>query len=280
MHQSPRTVFSIRDAAVAVAVFAFAGMLISLWLKFNNDRPGHNTYCKNNMRNLAQAVDGFQSRKGGYPGCQEQLAGRIVPWPVVILPEMERLDLYREWTDKSVATPASPFLNYLVCPQDAPDQIGAPVNSYVANAGIADADNDNLANGIFLDLAHGERRLSADDIVDGKSNTLVFSENVQATTWVARGSPNTVFVWHSTIEPTLAMRINGGDLKAPLTLEMARPSSRHRGGVNVAFADTHVIFLNEEIDYVVYMHLMTSDSAKSDMPGAWRGYALNDADYH
>jgi prepilin-type processing-associated H-X9-DG protein len=60
---------------------------------------------------------------------------------------------------------------------------------------------------------------------------------------------------------------------------MARPSSRHRGGVNVAFADTHVIFLSEDIDYVVYMQLMTSNGRESDTPSAWKNFVLNESDY-
>lgn len=281
MSASPRWTFSIRDLLALTVVVSVGCMLIAMWLQFNNSDvgPGRNVQCKNNMRNLAQAIDGFQSRKGRYPGYQEQLAGRIVPWPVVLLPELERLDLHRDWTDPSIAIPPSPFLELLVCPQDSPREIGGPVNSFVANAGIAEAGNDNPANGIFIDLTRGERRFSADDIVDGKSNTLVLSENIQATTWTARGSPDTVFVWHPTTSPSPAMRINGGNLKAPLSIETARPSSRHRGGVNVAFADTHVTFLNEEIDYVVYMQLMTSDAAKSDMPSALKSYVLNESDY-
>jgi len=38
--------------------------------------------------------------------------------------------------------------------------------------------------------------------------------------------------------------------------DMARPSSRHSNGVNVAFCDGHTQFLREEIDYRVYQQLM------------------------
>jgi prepilin-type N-terminal cleavage/methylation domain-containing protein len=46
----------------------------------------------------------------------------------------------------------------------------------------------------------------------------------------------------------------------------ARPSSNHGGGVNVAFIGGRVTFLREDIDYLVYIALMTPNDKKSDSP--------------
>ena len=48
----------------------------------------------------------------------------------------------------------------------------------------------------------------------------------------------------------------------------------HPGGVVVSFCDGHLFFLSEDIDYQVYQHLMTPDSAKAGVPGKLdeRGY--------
>jgi prepilin-type N-terminal cleavage/methylation domain-containing protein len=46
----------------------------------------------------------------------------------------------------------------------------------------------------------------------------------------------------------------------------ARPSSNHRGGVMVGFADGHTAFITDGIDYIAYQSLMTPDNAKSSMP--------------
>jgi prepilin-type N-terminal cleavage/methylation domain-containing protein len=46
----------------------------------------------------------------------------------------------------------------------------------------------------------------------------------------------------------------------------ARPSSYHSGGVNVAFGSGRVMFLRENIDYQVYIALMTMDERRSDSP--------------
>jgi prepilin-type N-terminal cleavage/methylation domain-containing protein/prepilin-type processing-associated H-X9-DG protein len=46
----------------------------------------------------------------------------------------------------------------------------------------------------------------------------------------------------------------------------ARPSSYHSGGVNVAFGGGRILFLRENIDYRVYIALMTPHERQSDAP--------------
>jgi len=57
----------------------------------------------------------------------------------------------------------------------------------------------------------------------------------------------------------------------------ARPSSTHGGGVNVAFISGRVTFLREDIDYIVYIALMTLNDKKSDSPN--RDFQLEDKHY-
>jgi prepilin-type processing-associated H-X9-DG protein len=42
----------------------------------------------------------------------------------------------------------------------------------------------------------------------------------------------------------------------------ARPASNHPSGVNAAFADTHVEFVRDDVDYTVYQQLLTPNGAK------------------
>jgi prepilin-type processing-associated H-X9-DG protein len=42
----------------------------------------------------------------------------------------------------------------------------------------------------------------------------------------------------------------------------ARPASSHSGGANVTFCDGHSAFQREDIDYVVYVQLMTPNGKK------------------
>lgn len=73
-------------------------------------------------------------------------------------------------------------------------------------------------------------------------------------------------------------KINGLKIQStqrvPTTL---RPSAEHPGGVNVAFADGHMIFLRETIDYHVQQQLMTPFQRASNAP--FPGYPLSDRDY-
>ena len=56
----------------------------------------------------------------------------------------------------------------------------------------------------------------------------------------------------------------------------ARPSSNHKGGVTVGFADGHTAFITDDIDYIAYQSLLTPNNAKSSMPNP--GYQLSTSD--
>lgn len=276
--------FSLRDLLVLTTVIgvALCLLLIAIENSRNDAISGRNTQCKNNIRNLAMAVDSYQQINQHYPGRRQTFGGKTVPWLVAVLPQIERLDLHQDWADPTIKPKPKPYIDLLVCPQDPPAKIGGPHLSYVASAGIADLANTNIANGVFFDLTTIDApQLSADYLTehDGKSNTIVLAENLQASTWDSTRPFDTIFVWHSTTQPTNDMLINGGDTKSAVISATARPSSRHRGGVNVAFADYHVIFLNETIDYRVYMQLMTPSDKDSDMPQEWRNIPLDEKNY-
>ena len=55
----------------------------------------------------------------------------------------------------------------------------------------------------------------------------------------------------------------------PATPRFARPASNHSGGVNVVFADGHTYFLRDDIDYLVYQRLLTTNSKKCVDPEDW-----------
>ena len=143
-----------------------------------------------------------------------------------------------------------------------------------------------------------------DDFVDGQSQTLLITENANAGAWHAAGlgdanrwtavrtiggKPTVVYppesrylqgaLWHfadprgvagaSPIDPNL--KLNGGDaynatLNAATAVPLARPSSFHVDGVNVAFADGSVQFVADSIDYRLYQAWMTPKTRQSDMP--------------
>jgi len=95
------------------------------------------------------------------------------------------------------------------------------------------------------------------------------------------------FVWHHVDEGTAPIpeiiRINGGHVDManhhlPIPSEerkidgifwlaaIARPSSNHAQGVNMAFADGRVKFVSETVSYRVYQAVMTPFGSRSDVP--------------
>lgn len=146
---------------------------------------------------------------------------------------------------------------------------------------------------------------------DGAQYTLLFSENLhearqpttlqnRANTWVAFEQPAynieglgaeplapkryTVFVWHNTAVG-YPVRLINGDKYSDLarvdnsTMDAARPSAFHVGGVNVVFAGGNSLFMRESIDYRVYQQLCTPNDKKSNIPNAASLRAISDADF-
>lgn len=149
-------------------------------------------------------------------------------------------------------------------------------------------------------------RVSIDDLKDGQGNTALFSENLQAMPWHRAGFigganltapvyPGTSryvhgMVWHyeddnpgalagvaNPVPPPVSAvhRINGTvpnrdkfslEMDPGNAAQLARPSSAHTGGVNMAFADGTVRFIQEGIDYRTYQAFLTPRGKSSNVP--------------
>jgi prepilin-type N-terminal cleavage/methylation domain-containing protein/prepilin-type processing-associated H-X9-DG protein len=153
-------------------------------------------------------------------------------------------------------------------------------------------------------------QMRMDKITDGAPTTLMLSENIHKWyeplgtntpifTWIG-GHPENLdigteqqlgIVWVVDDNPTAPdpqtanvdeqERINriadgaiDDDPAYPATTpRFARPASNHPGGVVVAFCDGHTQFLREDIDYLTYQRLLTSNGRKSADP---RDHMAND----
>ncbi|TWU60258.1 hypothetical protein Poly51_05330 [Rubripirellula tenax] len=144
-----------------------------------------------------------------------------------------------------------------------------------------------------------------DDCDDGASQTMLLSENHQAgALYRTRLTNNTNHltnivnvngkdvveypassrylqgaVWHfedpngfaGAPTPNAVHKINGGDVYLDLMTaanapDLARPSSLHDGGVNMAMVDGSVRFVTESISYPIYQALLTPSGRSSDVP--------------
>lgn len=206
-------------------------------------------------------------------------------------------------------------------------------------ADVAWTPAQDAANGIFRDRGPGIRAaVTATDVTDGLSTTVLLSENIQANRWYMPGKfyepryklfydptnlfqpygqvwspinttlnpflPSNVFCWLNALQQpdgsavrnttgamfahndmkinSTTLFVNGIDVEfreedMPQVIETLRPSSYHSGGVNMAMSDGNVIFVNENIDYIVYQQLMTPKGTKSLMPNP--NYVLSQGDY-
>jgi prepilin-type processing-associated H-X9-DG protein len=161
---------------------------------------------------------------------------------------------------------------------------------------------DTVDNGVFFDLA-GYDKLGAkgpnarvSNIKDGSGTTIMFAENMFKT-YFDPTTNNPLFGWPSGSEqqvgvvwvapstgtaPTPSNSIEGqeriggnkDDLPDfdPQWPRFARPGSAHGSGANIAFVDGHSMYLRDDIDYVVYVQLMTPNGRKCVNPPDWTKY--------
>ncbi len=224
-----------------------------------------------------------------------------------------------------------PNIKLLQCPSDTNNSEAFALNSYVANCGFyfASASSGILTelgytgatptalatqsqkqqNGVFTNKAPGTfgfaaNKVSSDGMRDGTSQTIAYSENMQADSWQYVSGVSGVgtfddsarthigMVWlYRLDDPTqttktatdaspvqVVNKINGEKLTAVIgAADAARPSSNHPGTVVVGMLDGSTKSLDEVIDYHVYQALMTPQTRQSDVP--FHTYLLKEDDY-
>ncbi|MDR2706755.1 MAG: DUF1559 domain-containing protein, partial [Planctomycetaceae bacterium] len=288
--------------------------------------------CINNQKNLGIALINYATNNNGLPGYLNQLgkysndtpaapAPRVFSWVVAILPEIEENKRYELLTaddanDPSTSQAAQALQSsppVLICSSAYLQQrANNPILSYVVNCGpeANSGDGTNQITGdvtptftLFKDrrglLATINKKVKLDDeIVDGISNTILLSENIQTWTWwdsswnttncnelITTNLPtnqstrlSTVvaslgFVWSNQASSTsFYSKINDGrtdnngrligQREAPDPIR-ARPSSMHPGLVVVLYGDGSAKTMDDDCGFGPYLSAVCPNDAKA-----------------
>ena len=217
-----------------LVVITIIGMLAALILPAVNAarEAARRATCSNNLRNMGQAVSNMTTGRE-FPGWRQKIYSAtgttdsdvIVSWAVALFPYMENDQLYNHFKD-GFAQVKSGLLStndlkvsvpIFICPSSTIDRGSANLPlSYVANGGIPAyngtgffKDERATANGVFvdrvgvnagglLDYSQAASKVTLDSLNDGASNTILLSENVQASPWA-----NSNLLGHDATAPCL-----------------------------------------------------------------------------
>ena len=299
-----RNAFTLVELLVVMTII---GMLMALLLPAvqNARESGRRTACTNNLFQLALAAIRSDEQAGFIPGWRNRGPGSGTPppavsWPVTLLPNMERNDIYTAWPPNPM-----PYVSFFVCPSSAPDALTKPWLSYAGNCGSGN--NANRWDGVMTDtMATGTQaaRISFDDVAsgDGTAMTVLLTErcgsgNVKINQplkqkfWDARGMGANTFTFSNDESSVPGIGIFGSP-PAKIINSIAnaapgfwsQPSSNHPGGVVTAFCDGHTGFIKDSIQAQVYAQLLSSNHQLSSKIAKvdWQtvGYpVLNEANY-
>ncbi len=291
MNKSQRSAFTLVELLVVIVIIAMlAGLLLPAVIR--GRETARQAECTNNQHELALALQQFETAKGHLPGYIDSFGGvQNLSWVTMIIPYLGQQELWKKWRDPNVPMsdkydPTSQNfcrvdMAVVKCPSDS--TIGDVGLSYVANCGLPDGlqVDSNPAIDFQLHLAAGLffNRLSApgaspaisvrtDRIPDGAGNTLLLSENIQATTWaptLGGSPPQWPAPWEAHVGMVWGVPAWGTNNPVNWDLEYTgapdiahtRPSSQHPGGVVVTYADGHQQFLSQdETDAETYKRLL------------------------
>jgi len=278
-----RSAFTLVELLVVIVILGL--LMAMIFPAINRMRETtRETVCRDQMRNVAMAVEVFAEKQNHYPGWKHPFSTKnasggtvkeYMPWVVPIMEYIDRSDVSDHIKANKPADIQWPYVELLICPSDRAKVDGSgPVLSYVGNAGREDKHEsgkpyDYRSNAVFLDLSEpGVKRQTASFIIkaDGKANTLLLSENLNANHFGKIADQilesDHCIVYHNS--PTAIHRINSTPTASATPIDLARPSSNHRGGANVAMVGGNVRLLSDETDYGTYKSMLRVDDQFND----------------
>lgn len=287
MSRPTRIGFTLVELLVVIVIISMlVGLLIPAVSGARN--RARQTQCMNNQHELAVAIQQYETAKDHLPGYTNRI-GTVdaLTWVQVLMPYLGRNDIWEE-IRKDVFTDLPQKIPQLICPTDQPEEVYAL--SYAVNCGqFSTGNTEPPLYGLFVkrDITTNAKPVTTSNIKDGAQNTILFSENIQATQWHTldgptsggRRSPYVIDVgimWSNPLNTASCGAINGSarvneciegapgfpwgdgetDAGAKTYRLYARPSSNHPGGAVVTYADGHQDFLSDSIDVAVYLDML------------------------
>ena len=278
-----------------LVVIAIIGTLMGLLLPAVQSarEAGRRNTCANNLSQLGKAVVSFDGQRNFIPGwCNANIStgsatGSMYGWPVMLLPNLERRDVYRAAENNGgtlISGSHTPYLDLLNCPSTPPDLTSSPSLAYAGNCGIP-ATNVK-GDGVMLNTTLAKIGLDFIGGGDGTANTVLFSERAGANvTTMAQWATlqNGTFVAVATSAPAGSAGFTHGTATGKLinsgtSTAYTFPSSNHPGGVMATFCDGHVMFLKDSIGANTYAQLLTSKSGVASTSALQNLPLLNEGD--
>ena len=197
-----RSGFTLIELLVVIAII---GVLVGLLLPAVQSvrEAGRRTFCLNNMRQIGLAMHAYEGKKSSLPGWRNKLTGGLrVSWPTVILPNLERKDIYNQWNTATTMPAANwqPVVSAYMCPSSPPNNETDAKLVYAMNGGsgleavFGNAVTQPRGDGIALDRIgsgsgipggasinganYPKKSINLDIITngDGATNTLLIAE--------------------------------------------------------------------------------------------------------
>ncbi len=272
LRYSLRSGFTLIELMVVISII---GILMALLVSaVNGAREGaRQTQCLNNMKNIGAAILTYNANTRYLPYSLETFAGGEGSWVISIMRQLDEGPVADAWENGDTSREKSRHVAMLVCPSNSrlttPMYDIAPL-SYYANCGFDGLQTDSgskiAADCGALVKQGGTLRNSLQRItsLDGATQTILFSENNQASDWAKpeKSIYRVGILWFQSPEDCQYFNhchlATGGGVK-----DFARPSSYHQGGANVAFCDNSAKFISGGMSYETYCQLMAPADKKA-----------------